>query len=857
MPISSSLIFKIYFSAANFFILVSLFVFSGGFFPYKPFLSGLSKYEYFHHDQFGSPPAAPFEKIIFMVVDALRSDFVYGNNSGFDFTQSLIASGAAVPFTAHARSPTITMPRIKALSTGSIPSFLDAILNFAESDTTSSLVSQDSWLLQMKAKGTGKMIMFGDDTWLKLFPGIFDRVDGTNSFFVSDFLEVDTNVSRHIPHELENPDWNTMVLHYLGLDHIGHKAGPRSPHMIFKQIEMDAIVEQIYQAILSKEHLESTVLVLLGDHGMNEAGNHGGSSPGESSPALVFISPKFKNFSSRLEVPSPHKEDFRYYSHVEQSDIAPTLGILLGFPIPRNNLGIIIPQFMPFWPTGNDKIQIYLENVEQILHLVRVTYPSYFNDGPPRECGSLTNLIDKLICECAVLVQSVPENSNDEKNVQLWLEAVITWLKQAQSIMSNVASNYDMSLLGFGLTLSLLALVLSIAAASDAILKGFKSCAPLLTVIILHGIMMFGSSYIEEEHQFWYWVTSAWLGILCIKFSRKDGRGKYVILLILLAVRIAVRWNQTGQKFAGQPDIVKNFLFKHLTTLWLLVIIAYMWSLQRICAKMHPRFPSVASIPITSVLLLAALSFKIKSTNEDSPELVTFLRPIANMSFGFSLVSRARFLYLLLAILFWGNILARYIYNDTSRQITPIIHNLLVLLLFTQARIENIPLLLIFEIMFVILSHIDLNIIEITTTCLLLQHMSFYTLGGSNAISSIDLSNAYNGINNFNVYAVGILTFISNWTGPIFWTSAANTMLIRLHRRGQKNVFTRHVALLTLFLSNSLFFIMAACIALRSHLFIWTVFSPRFLYSLAWSLGQHTCVNLGFGYFLFRVEKNT
>jgi len=98
---------------------------------------------------------------------------------------SLISSGAAIPFTAHATSPTITMPRIKAIATGSIPSFLDVILNFAESDTSSSLATQDTWLAQMKAKGGGKMIMYGDDTWLRLFPETFDRVDGTSSFFVA------------------------------------------------------------------------------------------------------------------------------------------------------------------------------------------------------------------------------------------------------------------------------------------------------------------------------------------------------------------------------------------------------------------------------------------------------------------------------------------------------------------------------------------------------------------------------------------------------------------------------------------------------------------------------------------------
>ena len=97
---------------------------------------------------------------------------------------SLISSGNAIPYTAHAASPTITMPRIKALTTGSVPSFLDVILNFVESDTTSNLANQDTWLSQIKARG-GRLIFHGDDTWLKLFPNFFARADGTSSFFVS------------------------------------------------------------------------------------------------------------------------------------------------------------------------------------------------------------------------------------------------------------------------------------------------------------------------------------------------------------------------------------------------------------------------------------------------------------------------------------------------------------------------------------------------------------------------------------------------------------------------------------------------------------------------------------------------
>lgn len=38
---------------------------------------------------------------------------------------------------------------------------------------------------------------------------------------------MDNNVTRHVPEELLNSDWNAMIMHYLGLDHIGHKAGPK------------------------------------------------------------------------------------------------------------------------------------------------------------------------------------------------------------------------------------------------------------------------------------------------------------------------------------------------------------------------------------------------------------------------------------------------------------------------------------------------------------------------------------------------------------------------------------------------------------------------------------------------------
>lgn len=124
--------------------------------------------------------------------------------------------------------------------------------------------------------------------------------------------------------------------------------------MLPKQVEMDGIVERIYTAIETQPHLGSTLFVLAGDHGMNDAGNHGGSSEGETSPALVFMSPKLKSIASTYEVPlkapiKPRSGEFGFYNTIEQSDLAPVITSLLGLPVPRNNLGVFMPKFLRLW----------------------------------------------------------------------------------------------------------------------------------------------------------------------------------------------------------------------------------------------------------------------------------------------------------------------------------------------------------------------------------------------------------------------------------------------------------------------------------------------------------------------------
>lgn len=368
------------------------------------------------------------------------------------------------------------MPRVKALTTGGVPSFLDVILNFAESDTSSTLASQDTWLAQVRAnlrigdQDEGKLVFYGDDTWLKLFPGFFAREDGTSSFFVSDFTEVDNNVTRHLDRELTQSEWSGMIMHYLGLDHIGHKAGPQSPNMLPKQKEMDEIVQRIYSRTLDYD-FENTLIVLAGDHGMNSAGNHGGSAPGETSPALIFISPKFRTITcgasvggvvqadrsdgtkrslsdlidveknnaaqyctkqTAYKVPAIPKQgtEFEYYRQVEQSDVVPTLAALLGFPVPRNNLGVLIPEMLAFWQDTQqprrmkEGTQLLYRNALQIITILKAQYgDSIFDVAPSRPrrasqktCQYLAEGAERLSCQWGVIqtaLQNVQEGAED------------------------------------------------------------------------------------------------------------------------------------------------------------------------------------------------------------------------------------------------------------------------------------------------------------------------------------------------------------------------------------------------------------------------------------------------------------
>jgi ethanolaminephosphotransferase len=78
---------------ANLLLPLAVLVFAAGFFPYKPVLPGLADWDDGSDAGIRNGPEAhaPFNKVIFMVVDALRSDFVFGEDSAMGFIQTSVS----------------------------------------------------------------------------------------------------------------------------------------------------------------------------------------------------------------------------------------------------------------------------------------------------------------------------------------------------------------------------------------------------------------------------------------------------------------------------------------------------------------------------------------------------------------------------------------------------------------------------------------------------------------------------------------------------------------------------------------------------------------------------------------------
>lgn len=305
-----------------------------------------------------------YDKMILLVIDALRFDFVipveeevglpYHNELTILHEMSSKHPENALLLKFLADPPTTTLQRLKGLTTGSLPTFIDAGSNF-DGDA----IDEDNWLLQLY--NHNKSIAFmGDDTWKALFSSYInqDLFYPYDSLNVHDLHTVDNGVIEHlyplIESRQEQAKWDVLVGHFLGVDHVGHKYGPNHNTMKPKLQQMDQVIRHVIDKLDDR-----TLLVVIGDHGMDSTGNHGGDSRDELESTLFMYSKKKRNgFERKGPEFYPLDNLGALYRAVNQIDLVPTLSLALGLPVPHNNLGIPIDEVFGVRLEEADKLTV-------------------------------------------------------------------------------------------------------------------------------------------------------------------------------------------------------------------------------------------------------------------------------------------------------------------------------------------------------------------------------------------------------------------------------------------------------------------------------------------------------------------
>ncbi|KAJ9452900.1 hypothetical protein DIPPA_55270 [Diplonema papillatum] len=269
-------------------------------------------------------------KILVFIIDALRYDMVVGQDALFP---SLKAKGWLL----KAEAPTTTSQRLKAMTTGGIPAFIEVAKAF-DSDE----VLQDNLLKQLLSNGKSAAVL-GDDTWLALYPEKYwDYVAVFPSFNVWDLDTVDRGIEASIDAIFDNTgglQHDFTVVHFLGVDHAGHRYGPRHPEMKRKGKEVNAVIDRVTDTLRKRECATELCpgahFFVLGDHGMTDDGQHGGGTELEVTSILHYelVSP----FADG-DVDETFRERFEV---IDQKDLTPLWAVLLGVPIPHGNLGIV------------------------------------------------------------------------------------------------------------------------------------------------------------------------------------------------------------------------------------------------------------------------------------------------------------------------------------------------------------------------------------------------------------------------------------------------------------------------------------------------------------------------------------
>ena len=807
-------------------------------------------------------------RLCLLVIDALRYDFARkihskGNDSNRieafqPYHNQLKAlsewseQGKGRLFQFVADAPTATAQRLKALTCGTLPSFIEAGSVFAEGHQL-----QDSLIRQLLCKSNNdnprivspRVHFVGDDTWLHMFSELEGQlkahqknkakelfVKGFWSFGLFDLTTVDDAIKAEFARK--GFPWQCpgqgpkehIIAHFLGLDHCGHKHGPQHANCAAKLSEMDSVLRDvsyklsgagdIYKGQSSNDM--GTFLVVLGDHGMTEGGDHGGDSPQELTATLYIASTNDNDgiavdskvvelFERARDLRKRHLADFlgktaglfAEDNAVAQIDLVPTVALALGLPIPFASLGNLIPEALPL--PSQDQAAYLLDAVRLVTHQLFSFLRHYGQiDSGTGGFGMEDPVVALLEARLATMEHYLAGKSNatgktkpDDLMDEIELhEAFLSYYALNQELVLYCRERWSPSSparMFSGIVLMLGALLIMLL--SDSI----SSLIPALVYPVIHGLCLMSTSFVVFEE---------WL----VRF------GASLLLLPL---------NPGQFLFAG-----KGFILAYGKALSGLSFFVLSRMLGVCREEQHPFCTSIShrDIPIglnlyTGLSLICALvcSFIYLSKVGRRHRWLLFWFVACCLSWA------VRWAQDVNAELFekgsvWDVImqiwLPRVVYATTAWSIVTApghsTHPILVLVSFVQRPLGGF-------VMLTLGTHIAELIDSDDPRCapfyfLLASAFSFST-GHQMTLTHVHWEAAFLGFPEEAPHAIYAILVGLNTVGPFLWLS---TLLCnRKNTQAQAQFMFYHAVLLTC--------CAAACFILFRHLMIWKIFAPRLL----------------------------
>ncbi|KAG5667435.1 hypothetical protein PVAND_015415 [Polypedilum vanderplanki] len=829
---------------------ISSFFFCIGFFPYsnvKKLKSELSNNEL---EKLNLPK---INRSILMLIDALRLDLISDRNN-FPFVHEVLNKGDGCMLQMKVNLPTVTKPRITAMTSGTVPSFLDVAKNFAKNK-----IKIDTFLHQMNARNQ-KIVFAGDDTWL-MFPFFTRHYANRDSLFVNDFYEGDLNITRSLAYELKQNDWKLLILHYLGLDHIGHVFNPFHELIQPKLQEMDQVIKTIVEKLSewNSKSKEKSILILTSDHGMRNAGGHSGSSIAETHIPLLILG---HNCTSN---------DKEFYNQI---DLATTFSIMNGLQIPESSIGAVIPELL-----------FNMEPIKQ-LNVVKIINERLLKMIEHDKSEEFVLKHKKASSYFEIYTKDTKNKNAFETSFKLFMESS----KEISEILAQQSLDVNLFYVLLGLFMNIF-IAITIILPSDLFkvkdLKiDYKKFIPVIAVLIALKFLIFNeifnqtndlksfivviimgillrlvgdifilkldryklhlfdndilylllighifftisvasSSFIEEEHQIWYYLCNAMFILLTFyEFRGRKSLESFMnviaqcipVLLIHIFIR---RMNQTGDKWINVPDI-GDWLHKNENEDWLnlLIVVSIFLSLSWLAVK------HVHGIVLLPFVILAHVALYLHHTRS----LVTERIDISNTT------------------LFWISI-ALIISITVIQRLQQKMQNSNFFLIFVLISMllhqpQNIGLCFCIGITSMLINHAVHRMIKNTHEKIIAKifmhwwigKMFYFYQGNSNSLSTIDTNAGFVGQSHVHLPIIFIFSTINTFNGQIMSIILLVISLIEDSKRlmlDSKTVtllLTKWISFLTIIPSTSFLVIITL---LRHHLFIWSVFSPKLLY---------------------------